>query len=127
MSDKAVGTEAEIIIKVHKKTYKTYHWHCPGCERRLEAGRHPGHVYEDLLCSECCTAWDARQFDAHFAPVIGATVRAVGKPSEAFDETDVLQLELVDNRGRVWLVTSDTVIYVYRDKRTPGVQSEDKR
>lgn len=123
MNDKTVGVE--ILTKTHEATYETYHWHCPGCGCKREANRPPEDNEGDLLCHECWKAWDAQRFDAHFAPVMGARVTGVNKPSEAFDREDVQRLELTDESGQVWLVTSDSIIYVYRDNRTPGVQRGD--
>lgn len=114
--------DLQVMVDTRTVEVETYYWKCPGCGCNMSACRHPGDARENQLCRECYRGWERQRFDGHFSQVMGATVTAVIQPEEAFDWQDVKRLELVDAQGRRWLVTSDDVLYVYLDERTPGVQ-----
>ena len=78
-------SDLQITTKTRQVTLATYHWQCPGCGRKMDADREPGDA-ADALCPGCHQDWQIKEFEAHFAPVMGAQVTAIVKPREAFDE-----------------------------------------
>lgn len=80
-----------------------YTWDCPKCEAAMEKYTTPPRPGDDLLCGDCLDARKLAEFQANFAPVIGATVESV-EPYDAtlYPDDCIKSILLRAKDGHLW-------------------------